>query len=155
MSDSVLTKIRKALVYQLSQITTANNYLTNVHNVYDEMMALENMKEYPSAIVVMMKDEAKSEEIVTTNKQVVYEVIFGLHEINDMATAKENVIQDVEKRLGIYYMLPSSEGECTCKIARVIESLTYGYKENKPNGLVILKILVEYRQLTQDPTRRQ
>jgi hypothetical protein len=158
MSDSVLTKIRKALIYQLGTITTANGYITNVLHAYDEKMSIENMKEFPSLVVVLDKDRQNSADQQSFNviqKNAFFKVICILHDVNDMVSARENILQDIEKLLGTNYMLPSSTGTCTATLATVVDAIPFGIKETKPNGGIEISVQVQYRQLRTDPTRRE
>lgn len=156
MADSVLTKIRKALMYQLGTIKTSNNYLNTIINVYDENISFEDMKQYPSCSVVLLEDvqnKFDQQMSVRIEKHAIYSITVVL-ESNDPAQAKEDMLQDIEKLIGTNYMLPDSLDACTCTMATVVMSVPFGIKTEKKCGLHI-KVDVKYSQLRTDPTRRQ
>lgn len=157
MADSVLTKVRKALMYQLSTIKTSNDYLNTIINVYDENISPENMKQFPSCSVVLLEDvqnKLDQQMSIRIEKHAIFSVTVVLDGKNDMATAKERMYQDIEKVIGNNYMLPSSEGECTCTLATIGMAIPFGLNSNNLCGLHI-KVDVKYSQLRSDPTRRQ
>jgi hypothetical protein len=159
MADSVLTQIRKALMYQLGQIKTTNGYLNTILHVYDEKTSIEQMKEFPSIVVALKEDvtnEAEQQTFNVLTKHALFNVYAFIEDVNDLPLTRETVIQDIESRLGNYNSLPpSSAGGCTALLTSVIKSVPFGTERSKPNGGVEMQLDIKYRQLRNDPTRKE
>jgi hypothetical protein len=77
-----------------------------------------------------------------------------LNEHNSIGRARDRVLQDVERVIGVHHGLEHEDGNCTVSQCEVVNSTPWGLRINKPNGGISIELLARYNQLRTDPTVR-
>lgn len=154
---SVRTNIRNALTYGLGKIKKTANYQNDLY-VLEREVSPEKMLQFPCVDVLWGREQ------ITNNRNsggdyssqvrklsTIYLDVW-LKTADDMETARDTILQDIEKFLGVNYYLPDSQSNATCMQCWLESNEPFGYGVNTPYGGVTIAILVEYRQGMTDPT---
>lgn len=155
MAKSIVTQIREALKLNLQNITTTNGYILNIGDVHYEGISVEEMRNFPCVVIYILKDKRIELNIDTAIKEMDVLLSCFIHSNSDISTAREQILQSVEKLIGTYYMLPpNGVSGCTVLEANVIESVPFGTNKTKPNGGIDIFLKIRYKQNISDPTSK-
>ena len=154
---SVRTKLRKAIKYQLEQITTGNSYRKTINRVYDPPKNMEDMVEYP-CVNLMWGREFDTEERKAGNRamhdiHMTCRIEVFLHEHSDTIVDEiDKVLADVQEKFGVNYYITGEDDERTAFVCYYIGSEPFGTDKTKPNCGISIELSVHYRILIGDPT---
>jgi len=149
MSDTVRTKLREAIKWNLQQIATSGGYRSTIYKVYDPPRAISALGEFPSANVSWGREERTNEHINGNNEllDIRFEVqvdVF-ISESDDPALAQDKMIADIQQRFGQNWYIQGSDGERTAFNCLFAASEPFGIEGQKPNCGVSVMIEVWYR----------
>jgi hypothetical protein len=157
MGDYAVTNLRNALVTQIGTITTANNYKTNVRNVFDPPTDPERAQQFP-IVNFNMTDEEDTNDYYQGNDELYDLITFVDLEFyfntDNLPLAQDKAIGDVMKWCGTNYYVPNSDGNATAFMCKYQRSSRWGYKPqngSKPNGGVTVTLRVHYRVNSSNP----
>jgi len=155
---SARRRIREALVHQLRTIKKSGGYNYDVVDVHEVTPSMEQMKNFPSIVLVMGDEVTLSFDTNgATFRRVQKDLQVLLHcflNTNDPADAQDAMIQDIERLIGEHFGLEHPDGQCTCFLAQIVRSRPFGLKVNKPSCGVTITLSIRYQQLREDPTVR-
>jgi len=152
--DSVTTRARKALVWNLRQIQREKGYLNTVGDVFTEIPEQNDIKNYPAIALLrgqtIIENEDQSEQL--WHKLIPYTAIVYIKDNSDPTLARETMLQDFEKMLGINWMLKGEDDVETCRIASLDGDRPFGMVMNKPMVGFVFGFSVRFAQDISDPT---
>ena len=159
VSDSARTRIRKALIHQLKSIRTSAGYNYDIVEVRDITPSLQDLKIYPSIVVVMgdertLDSTSRGSTFDRVQKGLTVLIHAFLSDGMSQTSAQDRIIQDVERMIGEHHGLEHEDGQCTCSLAQVVQSRPFGLSVNKPNCGVTITLSIRYQQLRLDPTQK-
>lgn len=159
MANSIRNRVREALKYQLSTITTANGYNNTVGDIFGLGVSVEQIKNYPAFVVVAGAEQTfdfrqDQQTFIRQAKEFTLTIYAFVKTINDAEDAQDLIVEDVEKLIGTNFGLPDADGDCTCYLAQVVRTEPFGLERNKPITGVKITINARYNQKRTDPTTR-
>lgn len=161
-SDSVRMKIHSAIKYHLSQITAGSEYYNTIRakNIYDPPVSLQRFNEYPSVNVIWGREDCQNRNpgshgqvggnigLLHNDFVVDFDCVIPHH--NDPALEQNKMLADIQKKFGIRYALPSSDGSASgafnCFYA---SSEPWGTRESLTG--ITVSVVVWYMQLSNNP----
>lgn len=160
-SAHVKTNIRTALSYNLKQITIANGYFNTVGQVFYSIPTRGAIQDYPSCVLLWGETPTETPEGTGSrvdqsdsllHKLASLTTLWYLKEGNDPALAREQLLADVEYRIGNYSHIPDSLGARTCLHAWIDSEEPISWNYNEPLIGQKIDIKIRYRQQITDPT---
>lgn len=160
-ANHVKTNIRTALSYGLKQITIANGYFNNVGQVFYSIPTRGMIVDYPSCVLLWGETPTESPEGSESrvdqsdgllHKFASLTTLWYIKEGNDAALAREQLLADVEYRIGNYFTIPNSGGVATCLHSWIDSEEPISWNYNEPLIGQKIDIKIRYRQSITDPT---
>lgn len=146
--SSIRTNLRNALKTCVLEMTTAAGYNYSYLFVYDPILNMENMAQFPAVNILLGAEHRTGDKYVGNNPvlDILLPVQFDvfLHDINDTSLAQDKAIADFQKYFGTnYYVRPSGESR-TAFNAVWLASTPWGTGAQKPNCGVSIDFEVFY-----------
>lgn len=158
-AHSCRTRIRQALLYLLKQISIDNGYKTNVSEVHDEALNFNNIKRFPAIVLTFATENileygVNNQTFVKQFHELRAFLDCFVYERETPSFAREELIHDLEKLIGVNHGLPGEDGKCTCYFAQPVSIIPFGMKSNLPYVGFSMELLIKYAQKRDDPTVR-
>lgn len=159
-TTSIRTKIRDAIQWGLTQITTTNGYNYTVTNAYDPPRSLENMSDFPCINIHYGNETATNSQVgshlVAGNESLLHntfscEFDCVLSDIDDPQLAQDKILADLQKYFGTKHWVPDSDGAATAFNIIYESSEPWGIHEKRPLTGITVRFNVWYRQVVGNP----
>ena len=160
-TNHVKTNIRTALSYGFKQITIANGYFNTVGQVFYAIPTRGMITDFPSCVLLWGETPTESPEgsgsrvdqsDTLLHKLGTLTTLWYIKEGNDAALAREQVLADVEFRIGNFPHIPTSAGARTCLHSWIDSEEPISWNYNEPLIGQKIDIKIRYRQTIADPT---
>jgi hypothetical protein len=153
-ADMAETRMRRALKYQLEQVTESNGYQNTIREVHEEVLNLSAVLNFPAVIMQSLREVVLNQDQSDGlwHNEVEMDLICILRDGADPVLARESLKADILHRLGNFWTLPNEAGAATAMMVRYNGSVPFGIKINSPKVGVAINIRVQYRQVITDPS---
>lgn len=152
-AESAVARVRKSLVWNLSQIRTANGYLNDIGDIFTEIPGETEIRNFPAIALLrgqtVIENEDQSEQL--WHKLTPYTALVYVRSQNP-TEARESILQDLERMLGVNWMLVGEDGAETCRIASLDGDRPFGMVMNKPQVGFTFGFSVRFAQDINDPS---
>lgn len=160
--ESGETRMRKALVWNLGQITRDNGYKTTIQKVFTRPPSLAQISNnYPTVVALFGREirEGRDQSDQQWALNVPLVLMVYVEEANDVDLACERVKMDILSRFGggsgdanARWMLPGEDGAETCLVMAYEGSEQFGMIMNQPKVGIMLYYSIRYRLDIGDPS---
>lgn len=152
-AESAVARVRKSLVWNLGQIRTANGYLNDIGDIFTEIPGETEIRNFPAIALLrgqtIIENEDQSEQL--WHKLTPYTALVYVRSQNP-TEARESILQDLERMLGVNWMLTGEDGVETCRIASLDGDRPFGMVINKPQVGFTFGFSVRFAQDINDPS---
>jgi hypothetical protein len=153
--ETVRSKIRKAIKYQLSTITKANGFYNDIRKVYDPPKVFNNIKVFPAVNLYWLGEERNDEHYHGNNSlldlELTCNMVVYLNEREDPNTAADTLLADIQRKFGTQYYILNEAGERTVFNCIYQSMEPFGIDTNSPDYGISLDLKIFYRIRLTDP----
>lgn len=155
MADSVRTKLREAIAYDLSQITISNGYLVDMGDVNKEPKSVEQFVNFndlqPACNINFGREDylnalPGSHTVGYLQKSVFVNLQFYIKNVNALREEQSKILASVEKYFMNNPWIPDSGGNATAQETQVMSNMAWGLEATKDYGGIGIPLRVDYRQ---------
>jgi hypothetical protein len=151
-AESASQRLLNAIVFGLKQIKQSSGYDNTVKKVFTEIPTPADIVEHPS-IVVLMGDELTDWDDTEALANVLpVTFICFLNAATDPTGARLSLKKDIQKRMGVSWMVPGEDGPVVARLIRPASYKPFGMFLNVPKVGFALGGIVNYSQDVNDPT---
>jgi len=150
--DSASERLLAAVVFGLKQIHEDNGYDNTVKRVFTEIPAPSDIVEYPSIVVLMGDETTYWDDTEALANTLPITFLAFLNEKEDPTGARLKLKKDMQKRMGVNWMVPGEDGQVAARLIRPSSYKPFGMFLNVPKVGFALGGIVEYSQDVNDPT---
>ncbi len=175
-NDPTRSVIRQAVLYALRNRITAGGsairysaggsesivdtygYFNTIKRAYDPIRQRGNMEEFP-ACNVKIEDEfcdnvsnvQMDQNQALLHNSFILSIDCFLNNTNDPALEEDRVLGDIQKYFGINYTIPDENGYGTAFNCYYDSSVSHGIETNEPEGGILIRYRIWYRQELTEP----
>jgi len=153
--SSVRTNLRSALKSCILEMTAAAGYNYTYRMVYDPVLNMEKMVEYPSVNILYGRETRQGTRYMGNDPllDILLPVQFDvfIHDINDQSLAQDKVFADFQKYFGLNYYIKPAAGSRTAFNCLWLANTPWGTEVEKPNAGGSVEFEVFYSIRLNDP----
>ena len=162
---SVKDAIADAIQFGLLQITTANGYNNTVVKVYDPPIGIGEMQQFPCFNYFEGADDCTNVSQPNVHQQTggnqaklfngfIAELDGYLNKATTPRKARNTLLADVQKYIGLHWNLPDANGNPTAFNCMYAGSVPFGEQANLPQTGMTIRLRIWYDQKLTDPELR-
>lgn len=157
LDKSRRTKLREALEYAFTQITTDNGYLIDIGGADSLAKSFEQIVNYPYVNINFLREEyfpsgKGGNALGRIPKKVNIGFDVFINDVNTLSEQRSKIMADMEKYFGTYYYVPDSDGIPTADNIEFASLQEWGAVPNEPYGGFTVFMNAYYHQAMLDPT---
>ena len=138
---------------------SSTGYYYTMHQAYRDARAASSMREYPSCNLFIEGETCNNSSNVQLEQNqsllhnsFILRIDVFVNDKEDPQLARDRILADVQRYLGINKHIPDSAGAQTCFTCYYDSSDPWGIDKEKPNTGITIRYKVWYRQKLTDPT---
>lgn len=151
-SKSASERLLDALVFGFKEIRTENGYTNSIRDVFTEIPTQSQLVNYPSMALIMGRELTDWDDTEAMVNTLPVTLMVFLKEQSSPTTARLSVKKDIQRRLGVNWMVPGEDDMPACSVIKPTAYEPFGMFLNVPHIGFIMEIQVEYSQDVNDPT---
>jgi len=156
-TDSVRTKIRKAIEYGLRTIKTSSSYNLTIGDIHVNNESQEQAINYPAVNVDFAREDYRNasgqRSLGWAPKMAYVDLKWDVKDINSLSAEESKALADAENYFMNNRHIPDSAGAATVMgDTMFMSNERRGMEVNIPNGQVITHLRITYLQAQLDPT---
>jgi hypothetical protein len=154
MPDSIITRIREDLIYNLEGITEQNGFCNTVKEVYNIGKSPENGQSFPAIEVDFVEYTNEKLGGYQIDWVASVDLIISL-QTDDPIIDRETILTDVKQKLyenakERIGFIPNENGDSVCTMIEINKVTFSGIQETKPNYKVTINLEVKFSESLSD-----